>query len=465
MRGTHMLFVSSCRYGALLASALFCLMLILEIIILNYEDCNLASVTRMDEDRKDLGIRISDDTIQRFNACAGVSDLLKVDVSAQDAYSRYICRDIIPKRDILCAMYLRQMGYDDGHNSSCAYEGNLPKTVFFVVFGGYTFRFLDYVTTVAAKKFIKPKAIYFVGDKPPLGSWWNQALKDVEGVRFVYRERPPNISGRRVLNQFLYHFSDLVRLQVLYLNGGIYLDMDMIVLRDLDPLLEHKVTLGILDNEPRVGNAFIMASAGSDFILEWYENYTDYKNTNRFWNSLKIPGKIWLKNASRVHMESERLYHPSWYQAMKLFSPHTGFPWKENYAMHVWTNQNRYPVPKSPRDIQTANTLVAKVFRYVLYGDPKPRSNASRTDDKRPFSFEGQRLRGGEDDDDDDDGDSDDEDDDGVDIDDDVDDDNDDEDDNDDFAGDDDDTDDDDDEENDDDDDDDDDDKHDDGDL
>ena len=37
--------------------------------------------------------------------------------------------------------------------------------------------------------------------------------------------------------KFRHHLSDIVRLQILYMNGGIYLDADMVVVRDLEPLL------------------------------------------------------------------------------------------------------------------------------------------------------------------------------------------------------------------------------------
>ncbi|KAI8775154.1 hypothetical protein BgiBS90_023630, partial [Biomphalaria glabrata] len=52
---------------------------------------------------------------------------------------------------------------------------------------------------------------------------------------FVYREPPRQISGHPI--NFVQHKSDLVRLQTLYFNGGIYLDTDMVILRNIDQLL------------------------------------------------------------------------------------------------------------------------------------------------------------------------------------------------------------------------------------
>ncbi|XP_005105317.3 uncharacterized protein LOC101855042 [Aplysia californica] len=139
---------------------------------------------------------------------------------------------------------------------------------------------------MAAKRYIKPSAVYVIGDQHPMGRWWQQVLRDVHGVRFVYRELPPNISGEPV--HFQHHLSDLVRLQTLYFNGGIYLDADMVVVRDLEPLLDYDITLGMVENGTGMGNAFIVAKRGSPFIREWYNEYRHYKKDEFYWNSLQV---------------------------------------------------------------------------------------------------------------------------------------------------------------------------------
>jgi len=169
---------------------------------------------------------------------------------------------------------------------------------------------------------------------------------------------------------FKHHLSDLVRLQTLLLNGGIYLAADMVVTRPLDPLLSYDITMGLIENGTGMGNAFIAAKRNSDFVREWYDHYNVYNASQFFTNSLHVPRDMWHKNPGRLHMESERLYKPNWFEADKLFK-RGDYDWSRNYAVHVWTNGN--PVPRSEEEIQTANTTIAQVFRNALYGDPRPR--------------------------------------------------------------------------------------------
>ncbi|KAK7498817.1 hypothetical protein BaRGS_00009909 [Batillaria attramentaria] len=171
--------------------------------------------------------------------------------------------------------------------------------------------------------------------------------------------------------RFKHHLSDVVRLQALLLNGGIYLDADMVVLRPLDPILHHDITMGLIENGTGMGNAFIAAKRNSNFMREWYSHYNIYNNTEFYKNSLHVPRDMWLRDPSRLHMESHRLYRPNWFEADLLFR-RSDYDWSDNYAVHIWTNGN--PVPKSEEEIQTANTTIAQIFRYVLYGDSKPRT-------------------------------------------------------------------------------------------
>nr|KAG5707906.1 hypothetical protein BaRGS_031637 [Batillaria attramentaria] len=111
--------------------------------------------------------------------------------------------------------------------------------------------------------------------------------------------------------RFKHHLSDVVRLQALLLNGGIYLDADMVVLRPLDPILHHDITMGLIENGTGMGNAFIAAKRNSNFMREWYSHYNIYNNTEFYKNSLHVPRDMWLRDPSRLHMESHRLYRPN----------------------------------------------------------------------------------------------------------------------------------------------------------
>jgi hypothetical protein len=76
-------------------------------------------------------------------------------------------------------------------------------------------------------------------------------------------------------------------------------------------------------------------------------------------NSVYVPIDLWLANKTRVHMETERLYRPSFHEVHKLYNQ-SYYDWSQNYAVHVWTNGFRNPVPKTEAEIQTPNTTAAQ---------------------------------------------------------------------------------------------------------
>ncbi|GFS03936.1 glycosyltransferase family 32 protein [Elysia marginata] len=303
--------------------------------------------------------------------CPVIDFLATIDASARLYDPDLICDDMAPTSDIVCRMHFRQVGLEHLANSTCTLTSSqqVPKVVYFVIFGTYIFKFWHYIAIMAAHKNISPSAVYVIGDQHPQGTWWHRVLRDIHVVRFVYRELPENISGIEV--RFRHHLSDIVRLQILYMNGGIYLDADMVVVRDLEPLLDYDITLGMVENGTGMGNAFIATKRGSAFLREWYTEYSRYQRDKFYFNSLQVPRNMYFKDPSRVHIESERLYRPNWFEADLLYK-RSDYPWRSNFAVHVWTNGN--PVPRSPDDIQEANSTIAQIFRQVMYGDSIPRT-------------------------------------------------------------------------------------------
>jgi len=62
------------------------------------------------------------------------------------------------------------------------------------------------------------------------------------------------------------HQSDVARLAVLEELGGLYVDLDLIVVRPLDPLMGHDVVLGA-ESPTMLGSGFILAArANATFI-------------------------------------------------------------------------------------------------------------------------------------------------------------------------------------------------------
>lgn len=87
---------------------------------------------------------------------------------------------------------------------------------------------------------IKPEKVYFHHQHIPRGPWFELLKPRMELIKTPV---PDSIMGRP-LHHFA-HKSDVVRLDALRHMGGIYLDIDMFVLRSFDELLMEEMTMGM----------------------------------------------------------------------------------------------------------------------------------------------------------------------------------------------------------------------------
>ncbi|KAK6963378.1 glycosyltransferase family 32 protein [Biomphalaria glabrata] len=306
----------------------------------------------------------------RRNVSCPVFDFLaEVDGSVHSIESELMCDSFAQESDIVCRIYLRQIGLESLERQVCKLESTtkVPKIVYFLTFGDYEFHLRHYVAIVAAQRHVDPLALYIIGDQEPLGIYWSLVLRDVPGVRFVYREPPRQMSGHQI--RFVQHKSDLVRLQTLYFNGGIYLDTDMVILRNIDQLLDNELTAGVIDANFRIGNGFILSQRGNSFIKEWYQLYkTEYEQNSWGYNSMKVPFMLYQNDTSRLVEIGDKIYRPHWRENALLTNG--TYDWSQNNAMHIWGSAK--PQPESTEEINSANTTICEVLRYILYGNPAP---------------------------------------------------------------------------------------------
>ena len=98
-------------------------------------------------------------------------------------------------------------------------------------------------------------------------------------VKFHKVKPPEEVFGNPVPHYA--HKADVLRLQILLQEGGIYLDLDTVTVRPFEPLLNHDVVMSLVKNDGKVfglGNSVIMASPGSSFLKRWYESYRTFRS-------------------------------------------------------------------------------------------------------------------------------------------------------------------------------------------
>eukprot|EP00658_Telonema_sp_P-2_P077359 TRINITY_DN6973_c0_g2_i1.p1 TRINITY_DN6973_c0_g2~~TRINITY_DN6973_c0_g2_i1.p1 ORF type:complete len:399 (+),score=89.11 TRINITY_DN6973_c0_g2_i1:147-1343(+) len=149
----------------------------------------------------------------------------------------------------------------------------VPKVVHFIKTDGDPARFglVQWLAIKAAHDRIRPDRIWLWSVVRPEGEWWERASELVELVQL--NPVMPLIGQKEIM--YAAHYSDLVRLQVLLLHGGIYLDWDAIVLRGFDALLDgpDQLVMGWEKKVPNfqlaVSNAVMIARPRAALLQKW----------------------------------------------------------------------------------------------------------------------------------------------------------------------------------------------------
>jgi mannosyltransferase OCH1-like enzyme len=146
--------------------------------------------------------------------------------------------------------------------------------------------------------------------------------------------------------------SDFVRLDVIEKMGGVYIDTDMELVRDLSPLLIHEAFMGFEDRH-YINNAMMGAIPHHPFVqqaLTWYHGNHPRTATpiimTELFSSLVHPKKLEEKeqDIARVHIYSHTAFYPYSKETIKHFSYNDILP--ETYSIHWWNYSWGHPLNK-----------------------------------------------------------------------------------------------------------------------
>lgn len=159
---------------------------------------------------------------------------------------------------------------------------------------------------------------------------------------------PTEIAGKNFA--YAEHVGDLLRIQKLYEEGGIYLDIDVVCVRSFDALTDYECVLGeeygaYLEDgsEKYIGlcNATILAKKQSKFLKAWIESYfLDYRKDWNY-NSVIKPDQIAKLMPECIQIEPKTSFFKfSW----DRFGYESLFLRKESiddcYSLHLWESRN-----------------------------------------------------------------------------------------------------------------------------
>lgn len=205
----------------------------------------------------------------------------------------------------------------------------IPKTIHYCWFGGNPFSSLIEDCITSWKKFAPDYTIKL----------WNESNSPLESSSFV---------KDAFLNKKWAFVSDYVRLHALHNEGGVYLDTDMLLVKSLDPLLEHACFLGFeSESEYEVNCAIIGSEAGHPFIDEILNYYHGLKFniarpqaipkiTTGILNSHGLKAKNSLQVVSGVHVYPVEYFYPWSFDEHVKGSDYRDFIVENTHAVHLW---------------------------------------------------------------------------------------------------------------------------------
>jgi hypothetical protein len=243
----------------------------------------------------------------------------------------------------------------------------IPKVIHFCFgmrrdFGGRPFSFVHYLAVKSAFEVHRPEAIRLHYAYEPSGKWWRCAKKYLEARRVR--------CARTVFGKPLVHYAhraDVLRLDILSRQGGIYLDMDVVSLKPFTPLLRHECVMG-RQGQRGLCNAVILAQPHCEFIRRWRSQYRDFDRTRWDFHSVILPKILWALAPRQVHVLGPRaFFYPLFWQPALLWSAQPA-DFSSSYCIHLWeeTWWDRYLVSLTPQALARSRSGFARLVRRFL---------------------------------------------------------------------------------------------------
>jgi FkbM family methyltransferase len=222
----------------------------------------------------------------------------------------------------------------------------IPKLIHLLFFGETTFHnfhhrcvhsMLQYMPTYKIK-------IYNV-DEPENNTYWND-IKMQPNVEIVKIVVPEYYDGFE-LKHFQYK-ADVVRLDILYNQGGVYLDLDMLIVRNFEDLLASGHSL-YLSKERRTENclinAFMAAKPKNEFLRLWLNGFKSGLRMGIWAHHIRDTNKKLLDDHPHyMHKYNIKLlegdvFFPLHWQDGPAFERSESVPYEfpaESYGTHLW---------------------------------------------------------------------------------------------------------------------------------
>ena len=250
-------------------------------------------------------------------------------------------------------------------NSCCNTDNRVPNVVHYVWYFKKEMMFQTFLSIISVVRFVRPCLIIFHGEYLPYGTYWDYIIRLFPNILHVKTDRPLFIYGRKISHHE--HSGDVMRIEVLKRLGGIYLDTDVIVLRDLKRLRYFNITMCRQSGGQFLLNSFIMSRKNATFLTLWQDGYKkDYRNNSYVYNSMQYNNDLARSHPDLIHIEIGTMCCPDILVGVNLQSSMI-YDWSKLYGFHIYSRQINFPWDVNL--IRHFNTTFGAMLRHVIYGN------------------------------------------------------------------------------------------------
>jgi hypothetical protein len=224
----------------------------------------------------------------------------------------------------------------------------VPRVFHFVLLRRLELHLAQYLCLESCLRVNEPDAVRLHCPEAPTGRWWERVRDRVELVPLSPPRRFPAHRYRRLRNlRYRYaHETDVVRLEVLDREGGVYADLDTLFLAPLPvELFAERFVLGReadVDGEPSLCNALLIAEPGAAFTQLWRERIEEaFDGASWSAHSTLLPARLHAAHPELARVEPARSFYPVMWSRegfRRLFEEDDPAALDGAYSLHLWAH-------------------------------------------------------------------------------------------------------------------------------
>ena len=220
---------------------------------------------------------------------------------------------------------------------------SIPKIIHLIYFKGIEFEKFHY-ECIKSMLINMPnyKIIIYNDIEPENNKFWDDIKKNPM-VSIEYISPPDHFDGFPL--KFIQYKADVIRLELLYKYGGIYLDLDMLIIKNFENIINTGKDLYISEEGDKGGgliNAFLACKPNNGFVKKWLDSFKTGLRMNNWAYHIRESNKQLLEKKKHYFLkynieilESKHFFPFKWSEREKFLNINDNLN-EDIYGIHLF---------------------------------------------------------------------------------------------------------------------------------